>query len=104
MSSRHERNQSNSTLTQKVGPRISDRMWEMRQAIGKDSQGNMQSVPCYVDMRSGGVDGEKMIHYGEEGWSSTPNNLPSGDEGREPCWQPPTEAYKRGYELIQWDK
>jgi len=105
MSSNRERRQSSLTLGQKVGSRVSERFWEVKQAVGKNSKGEMQYLESYVDMRSGGDGGEKAVFTDyERGWSGSPPNLPSGDPGREAGRLPPSETYRRNYAKIDWGR
>jgi hypothetical protein len=106
MSGRHTRNLSNLTLEQKVGSRVSDRMVPVRQAMGKDRHGVMQAREVYVDMRSRvGPDGnEKVLHGGVGGWSDSPPDLPSGDPGKQACYQPPSALYRQQYDKINWEQ
>ena len=104
MSSNRERRQSTLTLDQKVGTRVSDRYWPLRQALGKDRHGVMQTRDVFADMRSGHPSGEATIHWGEGGHSDSPPNLPSGDPGKELYHQPPSEKYRENFAKIEWSK
>ena len=105
MSSNRERRQNSVTIGQKVGSRVSERYWEVRQAVGKDAKGEMQYLESYVDMRSGQDGGEKRLYTDyDRGWSGSPPNLPSGDPGREAARLPPSEQYRQNYGKIDWGK
>ena len=104
MSDRHSRNVSNLSQDQKVGRRASDRFWPMREALGKDRQGQMQTREIYVDMHSAPAGEEKTIHWGDGGHNDTPPSLPSGDPGREAVWQPPSETYRQNFAKIDWSQ
>lgn len=103
MSETPTRRVSSLTPTQKVGQRVSDRWWPMRQAAGKRPDGTWREMECWVDMHSGQDGSEKRIAYHDEGWNGEPPPLPSGDPGRAACWQPRSATYRENYLKIAWD-
>ncbi len=106
MSSNRERRQSSLTVEQKVGSRVSERMYPMRQMLGKDRHGTPITQEVFVDLRSGRDGGEKTVYYPDPtlGWSDSPPNLPSGDPGREAGRLPPSQRYREQYAKIDWKK
>lgn len=93
---------ANQTVGQKIGQRVSDRWWPLRQAAGKNPDGSWRTLDAWVDMRSGQDGGEKRIAYHEDGHNGAPPPLASGDPGRQACWQPPSAQYRRNYLRIDW--
>lgn len=102
MSSDRERRQASLTVEQKVPMAGYGRFWELKQAMGKNSRGEMQYAEAFVDMASGKDGGEKNVYYHPDGWSGAPPNLPSGDPGRQACYQPPNSLYRLNFQKIDW--
>lgn len=93
------------TPTQKIGSRVSDRYWPVRQVVGKHADGSFRTIESFVDMRSGGDGGEKSVAIDADlGWSGAPPDLPSGDPGKQACYAPASECYRRNYANIRWDQ
>lgn len=89
-------------MDQKVSTAGYGRYWELRQAMGKNSRGEMQYAEAWVDMASGQDGGEKKVYLHEDGWNGSPPPLPSGDPGKQACYQPPNQRYRERYALIDW--
>ncbi len=101
MSSDRDRRQSSLSVEQKVGARVSDRMWPMRQMIGKDRFGQPVTREIFVDMLSGVGGEEKRTYEPDGGWDDAPPNLPPGDPGREGSGRV-SMRYRENWGKIDW--
>jgi hypothetical protein len=104
MSSNRERRISALSLDQKIGSRVSERWFPMKQALGKNADGSWKTADVWVDMRSGRDGGEKTVAYHEDGWNGDPPPLPSGDPGKAAAYQPPSQRYRENFTRIDWSK
>ena len=102
MSSSRERRISSLSVEQKVGARVSERWWPMREMRGKDRHGNPVTQEVFVDMRSGAGGEEKQVYTPENGWDGSPPNLPGGDVGREGSGLV-SERYRENFSKIDWE-
>ena len=103
MSSNRARRQSSLTVDQKIGSRVSDRWYPMRQALFKKQTGGWVTEEVFVDMKSG-QRGEPTVAHDEAGWSGSPPDLPSGDPGRAAAYQPASATYRANYAKIDWGR
>lgn len=72
--------------------------WPMRQFIGKDKRGKKRTKEVFRNIRTGEVH-EPVSKDGEHlGWNGEP---PAVDGERVPI---PSEAYRKGYERIDWGR
>lgn len=69
--------------------------WEVRQYLGKDKNGVKQGKEVFRNMVTG-----EIFDPGERGWNGEPP-YPTGDLAS--C-RHVSDAYRRNYELIVWDK
>ena len=68
-------------------------LWPMKEFMGYGERGEKLSREVYRDMRDG------KIYAPEQGWNDDPPKL--GEHG---CVHLPSDAYRRGYDQIQWDR
>ncbi len=95
----------NQTVDQKVSSAGFKRFWELRQVVGKNADGSFRTQEAFIDMLSGQGGNEKDVYLPDEhGWNASLPDLPSGDPGKQPIWQPPSQVYRRNYDRIRWDK
>jgi hypothetical protein len=78
--------------------------WPMKKIVGRDEQGNFKYQEVFVNMarsREGKVCTRKFETYTpENGWNGEPP-YPTGEKST--SWQV-SEAYRRNYDLIRWEK
>ncbi len=93
----------NQRLEERVSQGGFRRFWPMREAAGKDRTGKMQSREVFVDMLSGQGGNEKDVYVPHEhGWNASLPDLPSGDPGKQPIYEPPSQRYREQYDKIDW--
>ena len=72
------------------------RYMPLKEFTGKNAKRELQGNCVWHDFGS-----NKSFDAGQN-WEKAPPGLPSGDPGAEPRCQPPSEAYREHYELIDW--